>query len=258
MPIEIEVNDRVAVVTLNRPEAMNSIDPSMREQLQATWRRLAEDDDIWVAVVTGAGDRAFCTGSDLKGTPPPAESYAAQTFGSAVDHHLLAGMQMDKPTIAAVNGYAVGGGLEIALGCDIRLASRSASFGLSEVRVGSIPGAGGSQRLPRLMHHSMAMQMLFTGQLIDADTALRTGLVSEVVGPEDLLPRAKDIAAQIAANAPLSVRAVKRLVRTGENLPLTTALEVEGYVWGLLRDAKDRLEGREAFVQKRPPRYAGQ
>jgi E-phenylitaconyl-CoA hydratase len=257
MTIDVTVQDRIAEIVLNRPEALNAIDPEMREELRAVWTRVHEDDEIRVAVVTGSGERAFCVGSDLKKTPPPPESYAQRAFGQAQSDHLLATLQTDKPLVCAVNGVAVGGGLEIALACDVRIASETASFGLSEVRVGSIPGAGGTQRLPRMISSSVAMQMLLTGDRIDAAEAWRVGLVSEVCAPDALLPRAREIAARIAANAPLSVRAVKRLVQQGADMPLDTAVRFENYVWGLLRDTEDRIEGRRAFQEKRPPEYRG-
>lgn len=257
MTIDVTVQDSVAEIVLNRPEALNAIDPDMREQLRRVWARIHEDDDIRVAVLTGAGERAFCVGSDLKKTPSPPESYAQRAFGQPGSDHLLATLQTDKPLICAVNGLAVGGGLEIALACDIRIASENASFGLSEVRVGSIPGAGGTQRLPRMVGHSAAMQMLLTGDRIDAAEAHRIGLVSELCPPDELRVRARQIAARIAANAPLAVRAVKRLVQQGADMPLSTAVAVENYVWGLLRDTEDRIEGRRAFQEKRPPLYRG-
>lgn len=257
MTIDLTVRDGIAEIVLNRPEALNAIDPEMRAELGRTWARVHEDDDIRVAILTGAGDRAFCVGSDLKRTPPPPESYAQRAFGQPTSDHLLASLRTDKPLICALNGLAVGGGLEIALACDIRIAAETASFGLSEVRVGSIPGAGGTQRLPRMINTSTAMQMLLTGDRIDAAEAWRVGLVSELCSPEHLLPRAREIAARIAANAPLAVRAVKRLVQQGGSLPLDTAMDMENYVWGLLRDTEDRLEGRRAFQEKRPPEYRG-
>jgi E-phenylitaconyl-CoA hydratase len=257
MTVDVTVHDGIAEIVLNRPEALNAIDPEMRAELGRVWTRVHEDDDIRVAVLTGAGERAFCVGSDLKKTPPPPESYAQRTFGRATSDHLLAALHTDKPLICAVNGLAVGGGLEIALACDIRIASETASFGLSEVRVGSIPGAGGTQRLPRMIGSSVAMQMLLTGDRIDAAEAYRVGLVSELCASDALLPRAREIAARIAANAPLSVRAVKRLVHEGADMPLDNAVRVENYVWGLLRDTEDRIEGRRAFQEKRPPEYRG-
>ena len=257
MPLKFEVDEHVAKITLNRPEAMNSIDPETRSELHEAWRRVREDDDIRVAILTGAGDRAFCTGSDLKKTMPPQESHAQRTFGTAQPDHLLEGLDTDKPLLCAINGYAVGGGLELALACDIRIAAESAKLGLSEARVGSIPGGGGTQTLPRAVGRAVAMQMLLTGDLVGAQEALRLGLVSEVCAQERLMPRAHEIAARIASNAPLSVRAIKRLVRQGADLPLAAAIDMERHVWGLLRDTEDRIEGRRAFQEKRPPRYRG-
>jgi len=257
MALDIVVKDHVATLTLNRPEAMNSIDPEMREQLHAAWKRIKEDDDIRVVILTGAGEKAFCTGSDLKKTMPPKESFAELTFGRAYSDHLLAGLDTDKPLICAVNGYAMGGGMELALACDIRVASDNAVFALSEVRIGSIPGAGGTQRLPRAIGSSNAMLMLLTGDRVDAAEAMRIGLVSKVVSREQLLPAAQEIARRIAQNAPLSVRSIKRLVVSGADMPLPAALDNERYVFGLLRDTEDRIEGRRAFHEKRSPVYQG-
>ena len=255
MPVDFAVYEGVALITLNRPEAMNALDDESRDQLDACWGRVAEDDAVRAVVLTGAGDRAFCTGADLKKTMPPAESFAELTFG--IEDIPYAAFGSDKPTICAVNGYALGGGLEIALACDIRIASTNARFGLPEVRVGSIPGAGGTQRLPRAIGRSDAMMMLLTGDHVDSAEALRIGLVSRVVEPAALVEAAMAIASRIAANAPLAVRAVKRLATHGAHLPLPDAIRAERVTWGLLRDTHDRIEGRLAFQQKRPPRYQG-
>lgn len=257
MPLLYQVQDGVAIVTLNRPEAMNSIDPETRAELRETWARIAADDAVRCVIVTGSGTKAFCTGSDLKKTMPPKESHAQLTFGSATPAHLLTGMDFDKPLICAVNGYAMGGGMELALACDIRIAADTAQFALSEVRIGSIPGAGGTQRLPRLIARSDAMLMLLTGDRIDAAEALRIGLVSRVVPAAELMPAALEIARRIAQNAPLSVRAIKRLVRDGLEMPLDKAIQLESYAFGLLRDTEDRIEGRRAFQEKRAPVYQG-
>lgn len=257
MPLLYEVRQGVAIVTLNRPEAMNSIDPETRGELKAAWDRACLDDSVRCIVLTGAGEKAFCTGSDLKKTMPPKASPAELAFGTAQTQHLLAGMEMDKPIICAVNGYAMGGGMELALACDVRIASDNAQFALSEVRIGSIPGAGGTQHLPRLIGRSDAMLMLLTGDRMDAQEALRTGLVSKVVPRAELLETALAIARRIADNAPLSVRAVKRLARDGAALPIAQAMAMESYVFGMLRDTEDRIEGRRAFQEKRPPVYCG-
>jgi E-phenylitaconyl-CoA hydratase len=257
-PLLDEVRDHVAIITQNRPEAMNSIDPETRAELHAAGQRVAHDNAVRCVVLTGAGDKAFCTGSDLKKTMPPKESPAQLTFGQAQSNHLLAGMtELDKPLLCAVNGFAMGGGMELALACDVRIASEHAQFALSEVRIGSIPGAGGTQNLPRLIGRSDAMLMLLTGDRIDAQEALRTGLVSKVVPAAQLLEATLAIATRIAQNAPLSVRAVKRLVRDGAALPLAQGLAMESYVFSMLRDTEDRIEGRRAFQEKRAPVYQG-
>lgn len=257
MAILYTVEAGVATITLNRPEAMNSIDPETRAELKEVWKRVASDDSVQCVILTGAGEKAFCTGSDLKKTMPPKESVAQMTFGSSESDHLLTGMDMDKPIICAINGYAMGGGMELALACDIRVASENLQMALSEVRIGSIPGAGGTQRLPRLVGMSDAMLMLMTGDRIDAAEALRLGLVSKVVPQAALMDCALGIARRIASNAPLSVRSIKRLVKDGMEMTLDKAMKHERYVFGLLRDTEDRIEGRRAFQEKRPPVYKG-
>ena len=257
MTVELAINDRVAVVTFNRPEAMNSVDPPMRESLHRIWDQLRDDDDVHVIIVTGAGERAFSTGSDLKNTPPPRESFAELMFMQDKPGTFLHRFGLDKPIIAAVNGYAVGGGMELALACDICIASESAKFGITEAKVGSVPGSGGVQRLPRSVSKSNAMLMILTGDLIDARQAQQMGFVSEVVPPAELMPAAHAIADRIKRNAPMSVRALKRSIQMGLDLPLHHALEMDKYVYGLMRDTEDRLEGRKAFQEKRPPVFVG-
>lgn len=257
MSVDLLIEDGIALVVLNRPDAMNAIDYPMRRDIQNLWPRLQDDPEVDVIVLTGAGDKAFCVGSDLKNTPPPSTSFAQETFGASANGSLLAGLDTDKPLICAFNGSAYGGGLEIGLAADIRIAASHARFALPEVRVGTIPGSGGTQHLPRLIGDTNAMMMMMTGDSIDADTALRIGLVSQVVEGSALRQAALQIAQRIRANAPLAVRAVKRLVREGRDMPLATALRNERNTWGLLRDTEDRKEGRAAFSEKRPPRYTG-
>lgn len=251
-----EVDGHVATITLNRPEAMNSIDPETRAELAETCARIDSDPNIRVAILTGAGDRAFCTGADLKKTLPPAETFAQLSFGEGGETS-MARFGISKPMIAAINGYCVGGGLELALTCDILIASEGARFSVPEVRIGSIPGAGGTQRLPRRIGWSDAMLMLLTGDQFDADEALRMGLVSKVVSSAELLDVANNIAARIARNAPLSVRAVKHLAQMGQDMSLEHGIDTEYYVWGTLRDTQDRIEGRVAFAEKRAPVFRG-
>ena len=255
--VELTVENGVALVTLNRPEALNSVDPEMRQLMHQTWDRIRNDDEILVTIITGAGEKAFCTGSDLKKTMPSQDSFARQVFASQNSGAMIAGLMMDKPLIAAVNGYAMGGGMELALACDIRICSENAQFALSEVKVGSLPGSGGTQRLPRYIGMSDAMLMLLTGDRVDAAEALRNGLVSRVVPRAELVNAAKEIACKIAANAPLSVRAVKRMVQQGMDMPLAHAIDVERYAFGLLFNSEDRIEGRKAFAEKRKPKYKG-
>jgi len=255
--VEITLKDHVATVTLNRPEAMNSVDPEMRALLHSCWDRLRDDDEIRVVIVTGAGTRAFCTGSDLKKTLPSQNSAAQQQFGNPAGASLIANLRTDKPMIAAINGFAMGGGMELALACDIRICSENAEFALPEVKVGSMPGAGGTVRLPRFIGRSDAMLMLLTGNRSNAAEALRIGLVSKVLPQAQLLAEAEAIAQTIAANAPLSVRAVKRMVLKGEDMPLEQAIETEHIAFGLLYSSEDRIEGRLAFAEKRKPQFKG-
>lgn len=257
MPVRIDVKDCVATVTLDRPEAMNAIDSESAARLAEVWQEISASPGIRAAVLTGAGDRAFCTGSDLKRTMPPSESFAESHFGARRTPAGFSALLTDKPLIAAINGYALGGGLELALLCDIRIAATSATFGLPEVCIGSIPAGGGTQRLIRTIGQSDAMLMLLTGNRVDAAAALRMGLVSEVVPLEGLLAAAQAIAAKIASNAPLSVIALKRLAQVGRELPLSAGLELEQQTFGLLRNTEDRIEGRKAFAEKRKPVFQG-
>ena len=246
----------VATITLNRPEAMNSIDAEMRVAVIEACNQIRTDEAIRVMVLTGTG-KAFCTGSDLKNTMPPDESYAKAAFAGEGDRSLADMIELDKPIVCAINGYALAGGLELALACDIRIAADTAKFGLPEVAIGSIPGAGGTQRLPRMVGMSNALHMMLTGERIDSAEALRMGLVSRVVPGDDLMTEANAIAEKIAANAPLAVRAVKHLVHRGADLHLKAAIEAERMAWGVLRNTEDRIEGREAFKEKRKPVYRG-
>jgi E-phenylitaconyl-CoA hydratase/naphthyl-2-hydroxymethylsuccinyl-CoA hydratase len=254
MGIIFKKENHVAYVILNRPEALNALDPESWKELHEIWNTIKEDSEIRVSILTGAGERSFCTGSDLKKTMPPKDSFASTYFD---EQHLLAPMEMWKPIICAINGFAIGGGLEMALACDIRIASATATIGLSEVKVGSLPGLGGTQRLFRSIPKAVAMKMLLTGDRIDAQEAQRIGLVSDVVPPEKLMDTAKEIAEKIANNAPLSVKAAKQAVVVGADLPLKQAAMMEYLLWGILRDTEDRIEGRIAFAEKRPPEYKG-
>lgn len=252
--LNISVEDKVCVVEFNRPEAMNAIDPEMRLDLYALYERIRTDDAIHVVVFTGAGDKAFCTGADLKKTmPDPNDSYANQLLARGETGSAFFGLETDKPLICAVNGYALAGGTELISICDICIASTRAKFGLTEVKRGTIPWGGSMQRLPRSLSKSDAMLLLLTGDMIDAQEALRMGLCSKVVEPQELMPTAMAIARRIASNAPLAVRAVKQLVTRGLDVPLVHALQMDKYMFGILKDTEDRIEGRKAFAEKRDP-----
>lgn len=256
--ISFSVQDQIATVTIDRPQAMNAITPPMRAELHGIWEQVRVDPQIRVLIVTGAGDKAFCSGGDLKTAVGGEASFAQQMFGAPMARDLHAGLERcDTPIIAAINGYAIAGGMQLALACDIRICAENARFALSEVKIGTLPGAGATQRLPRLIGHSDAMLMMLTGDAIDAREALRIGLVSRVVPQDKLLDEARAIAKRIAAGAPLAVRAVKRLVNRGMDMPLSAALEAERYAFGLLHGTEDRLEGRRAFVEKRKPQFKG-
>ena len=264
--ITYEKRGRVAVVTLNRPDSMNALHLEAHLELKDAWEDYRDDPEVWVAILTGAGDRAFCTGADLKRTMPSdagfAESYFAP-YDESVQSGLyvraitISELGITKPLIAAVNGHALGGGAEIALDCDIRIASTTATFGLPEARWASVPAVGGVSKLLRAVPRAVAMQMLLTGDRIDATEAHRVGLVSEVVAADELVARALEIADRIAANGPLAIRSIKTLATRTEDLPLSRSVELEQLLWGILRDTHDRVEGRTAFAERRPPEYQG-
>jgi len=255
MGVDFLREGHVAYITLNRPEAMNSLDPESLEQLKNIWTEVREDREIRVIVLTGAGEKAFSTGTDMKKTPPPKECMAATYLNEGMP--IIPYMKMWKPIIAAINGYAVGGGLEMALACDLRIASKKAKFGLTEVKVASLAGLNGTQCLPRAIPQAIAMKMLLTGEMIDAEEAYRVGLVSDLVEPDQLMDLAKKYAERIAANAPLSVKAAKQAAVLGQDMPVDHAILFSHLMWGILRDTEDRKEGFTAFAEKRAPEYKG-
>lgn len=256
MTVDVRKKGHVLVLTLDRPEQLNAIDPDTRKALADAWHRFREDDDAWVAILTGRGEKSFCVGADLKKTMPPEGSFAATHFSSAGGDELWRPMRnLWKPIIAAINGYAFGGGLELALACDLRIASTNAVFSQSEVRVGSMVGAGGAIRLMKAVPEAVAMKMLLTGTRIGAEEAHRVGLVSDLYQPGELMAKAEEMAEEICRNAPLAVRATKMAAVLGQAIPQDQALEVERLLWGLLRNTEDRIEGRVAFAEKRQPQW---
>ncbi|WP_458098192.1 enoyl-CoA hydratase/isomerase family protein [Roseomonas sp. WA12] len=266
MTISLEIRGRVALLTVERPEAQNALDLDTIRMLRSLLVDFRDRDDLLVAVITGRGPKAFCAGADLKKTTTSAASFAealprsreaAATMGLYTRLMELADLEIWKPLIAAVNGYCLGGGLELALQCDLRLAAENATFGLPEPIVGSIPGVSGVHRLMRAIPAAQAMQMALTGRPLSARDALNWGLVSEVTAPEALLDRALEIAGQIAGNGPLAVQAIKRLARQTSHLSDADAHQLTELVWGTIRDSQDRAEGRAAFAAKRSPIFRG-
>ena len=255
MPVGFSVSNHIAYITLNRPEAMNALDPESISDLNRIWREVASNPDIRVSVLTGTGIKSFCTGTDMKATPPATECMAAVYLRDGLP--IVPAMKMWKPIIAAINGYAIGGGLEIALACDLRIASSNAKFGLTEVKVASLAGLNGTQMLPRAVPAAVAMKMLLTGEMIDADEALRYGLISDVVTPEELMSLASTLAEKIANAAPLSIQAAKQAAVIGQDMPVEHGILFSHLLWGVLRDTEDRKEGFKAFAEKRSPLYRG-
>lgn len=249
-------SDGVAVIALNRPRVVNAINSAIREQLPLAVAAAERDSDVRVILVRGAGQKGFCGGADITEFEEPASALAARAARQAITWiDVLA--QARKPTIAAIHGYCLGGGLEIALACDIRIATADATFGLPEVGLAIIPGAGGTQRLPRAVGLSNALRLILTGERIDAATALRMGLVSDIVPTGELGPRADSLASRIASHAPQAVAFAKEAVRQGSELPLAAGMRLERDLSALLMGTADRLEAAAAFREHRKPLFRG-
>jgi enoyl-CoA hydratase len=254
--ILIEKADRIAWVTLNRPEKLNALNNEVLRELEQVFADLEQDPEVGVVVVTGAGEKAFVAGADI------AELKSLDTAGARVQ--ALRGQAvfqrieaMPKPVIAAVNGFALGGGCELALACHIRIASENARFGLPEVSLGIIPGYGGTQRLPRLVGKGIALDMILSGETIPAADALRMGLVSRVAPLADLKATAEKLAKTILTRGPLGLRSALAAVHEGIEMPLEQGLQYEAALFGLLAATQDMQEGMGAFLEKRPAVFKG-
>lgn len=250
-----EVDDHVATVTLNRPDKLNAMDPETYAALSEAWLRIRDDSEIWVGIVTGAGDRAFTAGADLEETITPGE-LGWDDFWKTQDEMILnSGLEVWKPIIAAVDGYCLAGGMTMLLATDIRVAGADAQFGLSEVKRGILPGNGGTQRTIRQLPDAIAKEMLLTGDRIDAEEAARWGLVNEVVEPDEVMATAEDYAARLLANAPLAMQAIKELAVRGRDLPLDEGIRLEESFQRHLHATADAREGVEAFRENREPEW---
>ena len=251
-----EQREGVVVLTLNRPEVMNSINFPLLKQLTEKVDRLRFNPKVRVVIITGAGSKAFCAGADLKErvnmSPVQIEAFILSlgNLFSAIEH-------LPKPVIAAVNGVALGGGTELALTADIRIAANTATMGLTETRLAIIPGGGGTQRLPRLVGKGKAKELIFTGKRIDAKEALSIGLVNQVTEPQELLSECKKMATMICETGPIAVAQAKHAINYGLETDLHTGLAIEANAYKVCIPTEDRLEGLAAFREKRPPVYKG-
>jgi enoyl-CoA hydratase len=262
-----EKRDGIALITLNRPERRNAFSPESIIRLAEAWIDYRDDDALRVAILTGAGDKAFCAGGDL-GRLLPLFTGARQPEDDW-DHRLMADLphymstallrpfELYKPIIAAINGFALAGGSELLQATDIRIASTNASFGLTETQRGLVPGAGSMVRLPRQIPYCKAMEILMTGDAITADEAHRIGLVNEVVEPDRLMPRALEFADRLARNGPLAVAAVKEAVLRTSGMELEAAYAIEAEISGRVTRSEDAREGPRAFMEKREPVFTG-
>ena len=251
-----EKREAVAVITLNRPKVLNALNRRTLEELDACVREVIADDSVRVAILTGAGEKAFVAGADINElaqlTPVAGRDYGL--FGQSVLDRIEAS---PKPFIAAVNGFALGGGCELAMACHLRIASENAKLGQPEVKLGIIPGYGGTQRLARLVGKGRALQLVMTGEQISAEQALKIGLVNEVVPLADLIPEAEAMAKKIAANAPLAVRFAIEAVNRGLEMPQAEGLFLEATLFSLCCTTEDMKEGTRAFLEKRPAKFTG-
>lgn len=253
--IAVDLDGQVAVVTLNRPSVLNALNAQLLGELSIALTELERNDGVRAIVITGSGPKAFAAGADigeLNVLPGAFQGAEKARTGQAVTLQIE---RLKKPVIMAVNGFALGGGCELAMAGDIRIAAENARFGQPEVNLGLIPGYGGSQRTTRLLGKGMAMYLCLTGDMIDAQEALRIGLVQKVVAQDALLDEAKKLAQTIASKAPLAIEACKRAINGGAHLPIADALELEALEFGTLVGTSDFKEGTSAFLEKRKPQW---
>ena len=253
----LERDGHLGVVTINRPKQLNALNSTVFAELERAIGELTGGPDpVRALILTGSGEKAFVAGADIA-EMLPMTAWAAHKF-AGLGHSATALLEsLPCATIAAINGYALGGGLELAMGCDLLYASENAKLGQPETNLGAVPGFGGTQRLSRLVGKARAKEMIFTGEMIDASKAQEIGLVLEVLPREQLLPHCRSVAAKIAAKGPLAIAEAKRLIERGYDLPLGAANRMEQESFGLLFDTADRREGMQAFLEKRPAVFHG-
>jgi len=251
-----ENKDHIGTVTFNRPKLLNALNRQTMDELSALLTEARDDRDIRVLILTGAGDKAFIAGADINelARMTPMTGPETSLHGQAVLHKLET---LGKPSIAAVNGFALGGGCELALACSIRLASRTAKFGQPEVKLGIIPGYGGTQRLARLCGKGLAHELCLSGEMISAEEAQRIGLVNHVYEPQELMPAAQSLAKKIASNAPVAVQITMEAIERGQDMPLEQGLFLEASLFGMSCATEDMREGTRAFLDKRPAQFQG-
>jgi enoyl-CoA hydratase len=256
--VERDESDRVATVTLNRPERLNALDAQMIAELHDAFTALDADPAVGAIVLTGAGERAFCAGADISGFKAVTSARDGAEIARRGQRLTLLIEALGTPVIAAINGFALGGGIELAMATDIRIASERAKFGQPEINLGLMPGFGGSQRTPRLVGRGMAMYLCLSGEQIDAAEALRIGLVERVTPHADVVTEARRIAKLIASKAPLAVASIKAAIAAGlKHADVAPGLEVEALYFGALFNTGDAHEGVTAFLEKRAPKFSG-
>ena len=251
-----EKKDQIGTITFNRPKVLNALNRKTMEELGALLAGVRDDAEVRVLILTGAGEKAFVAGADINelAQRTPVDGKEFSVFGQGVLHMLET---LGKPSIAVVNGYALGGGCELALACTMRLASRTAKLGQPEVKLGILPGYGGSQRLARLCGKGAAHELVLTGEMISAEEALRIGLVNHVYEPAELMPAAEALAKKIIANAPLAIRYAMEAIEHGMEMPQEEGLFLEATLFGLCCATEDMREGTRAFLKKRPAQFKG-
>ena len=255
MAVNYKLEGRIATITLNRPEAYNSIDICTLKELHDALIAFRDNEDAWVGIITGAGDKSFCSGADITEMLPFLKANANKPW--EIPQTPLNDMELYKPIIGAINGSALGGGLEIALICDIRIAAEHARFGCPEVNLGIMPGWGATQRLPRIIPRAKATELVFSGKPINAQEAYRIGLVNEVVPKTELMARAQKWAEDLCQVSPLGIRAAKEAMIRGYSLPLDDGIKLESALFSYLLGTEDFVEGRDAFLNKRKPQFKG-